>query len=161
MCLLDAIMTEYHGRCAKYHLANLLEVRTTAAEFIIALSKNVYYLQNLDTLKTVFSLIETIFNSVEIFSLRFLYHTLRAQREIYASWFSFRSILLCYYELKEEFDMVQHCPHHKELLNYGDNNQKKKNATHPTRSKQNNKLPKLPKLDNFKCRFGSKTQKYR
>lgn len=77
MALSESTRTNNHRFCAKYHQGNLLEVRTTAAEFVIALSKNTYNLQDSYTSKAVFSLAMTILINPEIFSLRFRYHTLR------------------------------------------------------------------------------------
>ena len=72
----------------EYHKANLTEVRETAAEFIIALSKNEYNLNDLYTIRRIFSLIKVILFSATVFSSRFRHHTLTIVKEFCYSSFS-------------------------------------------------------------------------
>jgi hypothetical protein len=60
----------------KYSLAkNLLEVRDTAVEFIVSLSKNEYDLNDSNTLHNVYSLIMVIFSNPNIFGSQLCHHT--------------------------------------------------------------------------------------
>jgi hypothetical protein len=65
----------------EYHRANLVETRTTAAEFIIALSKNAYNLVEYGAVDDIISLITVILSNPTVYSSRFRHHTLRIAKE--------------------------------------------------------------------------------
>jgi hypothetical protein len=71
-----------------YHKAKLTEVRQTAAEFIIALSKNEYDLHDSYTLERIFSLTRIILSNATVFSSRFRHHTLTVVKECCYLFFS-------------------------------------------------------------------------
>jgi hypothetical protein len=68
---------------------NLLEVRDTAVQFIIALNKNEYDLNDFDTRCRIFSLIMIILSNPNVFSFRLCYHTLILMNKICFSLFSY------------------------------------------------------------------------
>jgi hypothetical protein len=72
----------------RYHRANVLEARNTAAEFVIAISNNVYNLLDKDTVNKIFSLILTILSNADVFSSRFRHHTLTLVKQSYWGFFS-------------------------------------------------------------------------
>jgi hypothetical protein len=74
--------------CAKYHHATVSEARNTAAEFIIALSKNEYDLRDFDTMDRIFSLVTNILSSAEIYSSRFRHHTLAIVKQCCFTFFT-------------------------------------------------------------------------
>ncbi|CAF3555590.1 unnamed protein product [Rotaria socialis] len=71
-----------------YQKANISEARQTAAEFIIALSKNEYDLHNFDTVNNIFSLVNIILSNAAVFNSRFRHHTLIVVKECCYSFFS-------------------------------------------------------------------------
>ncbi|CAF2107866.1 unnamed protein product [Rotaria magnacalcarata] len=77
-----------------YQKANISEARQTAAEFIIALSKNEYDLHNFDTLNDIFSLVKIILSNAAVFNSRFRHHTLIVIKECCYSFFSKKQRLL-------------------------------------------------------------------
>jgi hypothetical protein len=62
----------------EYHNANFFEARQTAAEFVIALSKNEYYLNDPHTAERIHCLVRYILSNPAVFSSRFRHHTLIA-----------------------------------------------------------------------------------
>jgi hypothetical protein len=74
----------------KYHKANLSEARQTAAEFIIALSKNEYNLHDSHTVGCIFVLIRDILSNAATFSPRFRHHTLIVTKDCCYSFFSIK-----------------------------------------------------------------------
>jgi hypothetical protein len=77
--------------CVKYRrVNNLLEVRDTAVEFIIAISKNEYNLDDANTLKSIYSLIMIILSNLNIFGLRLCHHTLTVVKKYCFSLFSYK-----------------------------------------------------------------------
>ena len=68
---------------------NLLEVRDTAAQFVIALNKNEYDLHDFDTRCSIFSLIIIILSHPNIFSFRLCHHTLILSKKVCFSLFSY------------------------------------------------------------------------
>ncbi|CAF3719792.1 unnamed protein product [Rotaria socialis] len=81
----NLIITEDTTKRVEYHKANILEARQTAAEFIIALSKSEYNLDDSNTLTCIFSLIMIIFSNANVFSSRFRHHTLTVVKECCSS----------------------------------------------------------------------------
>ena len=67
----------------------LLEVRDTAVQFVIALSKNEYDLHDFDTRSNIFSLVMIILSNRNVFSSRLLYHTLMLTKKFCFSLFSY------------------------------------------------------------------------
>jgi hypothetical protein len=67
--------------CVEYHRANLVETRTTAAEFIIALTKNAYNLVDYGAVDDIVSLIMVILSNPTVYSSRFRHHTLTIAKE--------------------------------------------------------------------------------
>jgi hypothetical protein len=80
-------ITDYEKR-VKYYKASLFEARQTAAEFIIALSKEEYYLKDSYTAERIHFLIEIILSNPAIFSSRFRHHTLTIVKKYCYSFFS-------------------------------------------------------------------------
>ncbi|CAF3690809.1 unnamed protein product [Rotaria sordida] len=72
----------------QYHRANLSEMRNKAAEFIIALNKNEYNLDDIRTLNNLFSLLMFILSTPKGFSSRFRHHTLTVVNKCCFSLFS-------------------------------------------------------------------------
>ena len=64
------------SRYAAYHQANQMEARNTAAEFLVALTKKKYNLDDSRTRDKIFSLVEVILSSPTVFDRRFCLHTL-------------------------------------------------------------------------------------
>ncbi|CAF2115391.1 unnamed protein product [Rotaria magnacalcarata] len=229
----NLIITEDKTKRVEYHTANLLEARQTAAEFIIALSKNEYDLDNSYTLKRIFSLIKLILYNRNVFSSRFRHHALTVVKECCSSLYVQNQRLLPTIQniaqnskvgafmylydddqpLPEDFentfawrgvnasienDRTSHlAEYHKITLSIGschmgksslinflygirdkaslnivktqellmlDNRNDEKlciNEVQSARSGHFNTLPKRPKVDKFKHRFGPKAQKYR
>ncbi|CAF3148579.1 unnamed protein product [Rotaria sp. Silwood2] len=69
---------------------NLLEVRDTAVQFIIALIRNEYNLDDSNTLGGIYSLIMTILLNPKVFGLRLCHHTLIVVKKFYFSLFSYK-----------------------------------------------------------------------
>jgi hypothetical protein len=84
----NPLNTESEKGCVMYHKATLSEARETAAEFIIALSKNEYNLNDFDTVKRLLVLISAILSNAAVFSSRFRQHTLTVIKECCYSFFS-------------------------------------------------------------------------
>lgn len=77
--------------CIEYSRAkNLLEVRDTAVQFIMALTKNEYNLDDSETLRSIFSLIMVVLSGPNIFGLRLCHHTLTVAKTMYFSLFSYK-----------------------------------------------------------------------
>ena len=60
----------------KYRRSNLMETRNTATEFVIALAKNIYSLDDLETRERAFLLLEIILSSPAVFNRPCRIHTL-------------------------------------------------------------------------------------
>ena len=65
----------------EYHHTNLFEVRNTATQFVVSISKNEYNLHHADTIESIFQLIKIILSNNIAFSSRFRYHTLTIVKE--------------------------------------------------------------------------------
>jgi hypothetical protein len=65
-----------------------LEVRDTAAQFIIALSKNEYNLDDSNTLWSIFSLIMVVLSYPDVFGVRLCHHMLTVTKKVCFSLFS-------------------------------------------------------------------------
>ena len=78
----------HQQRRLHYHRASLTEVQNAAAEFIIALNKNEYDFNDIQTMNTVFSLILIIFSTPKVFSSQFRHQTLIVVRKCCFSLFS-------------------------------------------------------------------------
>ena len=85
---LNSTNTESEKEYIKYHRANILEARQTAAEFVIALTKNEYDLTDWRTIETIFALVKVILYNSNVFSSRFRHHTLTIVKEYCYSLFS-------------------------------------------------------------------------
>ncbi|CAF3952351.1 unnamed protein product [Rotaria sp. Silwood1] len=72
----------------QYDRGNLLEMRNKAAEFIIALNKNEYKLDDIQTLNNIFSLLMVIFHTSKVYSAKFRHHTLTIVNKCCFSLFS-------------------------------------------------------------------------
>lgn len=68
---------------------NRLEVRDTAAQFIIALTKNEYNLDDSNTLESIFSLIMAILSNPNVFGVRLCHHTSIIVKKLCFSLFSY------------------------------------------------------------------------
>jgi hypothetical protein len=88
LVLSNPINTDNNKRRVKYREAIISEARQTAAEFIIALSKNEYNLCDSHTVEQVFSLIKVILYNPSVFSSRFRHHTLTVAKECCYYFFS-------------------------------------------------------------------------
>ncbi|CAF3314667.1 unnamed protein product [Rotaria sp. Silwood2] len=88
LLLSNSIEIDTTKKHIKYHKATISEARQTAAEFIIALSKNEYDLNDLDTRNNIVFLIEIILSSAAVFKSRFRHHTLKVAKECCYSFFS-------------------------------------------------------------------------
>ncbi|CAF1083929.1 unnamed protein product [Rotaria sp. Silwood1] len=85
LVLTNAIKVHNDEKIIKFHKATLLEAQQTAAEFIIALHKNEYDLNDFNTVNEIFRLIKIIVSNRAVFSPRFRHHTIIvAQRCCYA-----------------------------------------------------------------------------
>jgi hypothetical protein len=60
----------------EYRKANLSEARQSAAEFIVAVSKNEYDLCDQHTVNRIFFLVRIILSNASVFSSRFRHHML-------------------------------------------------------------------------------------
>jgi hypothetical protein len=67
---------------------NRLEVRDTAAQFIIGLSKNEYNFDEVDTLQSIFTLIMMVLSNPNIFGVRLCHHMLIVTKKLCFSLFS-------------------------------------------------------------------------
>ena len=85
---LNSTNTESEKKYIEYHRANILETRQTAAEFVIALTKNEYDLTDWRTIDTIFALVKVILYNSNVFSSRFRHHTLTIVKEYCYSLFS-------------------------------------------------------------------------
>ena len=85
---LNSTNTESEKEYIKYHRANILEAQQTAAEFVIALTKNEYDLTDWRTTDTIFDLVKVILYNSNVFSSRFRHHTLKIVKEYCYSVFS-------------------------------------------------------------------------
>jgi hypothetical protein len=101
-----------------YHKASLTEARQSAAEFIIALSKNEYNLRDSHTIHRIFFLIKAILSEIAIFSSRFRYHTLVVTKECCYSFFSKKQRNL----LPTTQQIAQHSKNESFMYLYDDNN---------------------------------------
>jgi hypothetical protein len=72
----------------KYRYANMLEARQTAAEFILALTKNEYDLNDSRTIDTIYSLVMVILLNSLVFGYRFRHHMLIIVKQYCFSFFS-------------------------------------------------------------------------
>jgi hypothetical protein len=88
LCLSKSTKINDDGKYIKYHKANLFEARQTAAEFVIALSKKAYYLNDRHTAKDICHLIKYILSNPAAFSSRCRHHTLTAVKKCCYSFFS-------------------------------------------------------------------------
>jgi hypothetical protein len=67
---------------------NRLEVRDTAAQFIVALSKNEYNFDDFDTLQSIYSLTMIILSNPNVFGVRLCHHMLTVTKKLCFSSFS-------------------------------------------------------------------------
>ncbi|CAF3319103.1 unnamed protein product [Rotaria sp. Silwood2] len=77
LMLSTPINNDNKDRLIQYDRVNLSEMRNKAAEFIIALNKNEYNLDDIRTVNNIFSLVLLILSTPTAFSSRFCHHTLK------------------------------------------------------------------------------------
>ncbi|CAF1119942.1 unnamed protein product [Rotaria sp. Silwood1] len=83
-------ITNEKTRIEYFRAKNLLEVRDIAVQFIIALFRNEYNLDDSNTLHSIYSLIMTILLNPNIFGLRLCHHTLMLVKKFWFSLFSYK-----------------------------------------------------------------------
>jgi hypothetical protein len=88
LLLSNPINNDNDKKRVEFREAIISEARQTAAEFIIALSKSQYNLNNSYTVEHIFSLIKVILSNAAVFSSRFRHHTLTVVKEYCYSFFS-------------------------------------------------------------------------
>ncbi|UJR24246.1 hypothetical protein I4U23_027213 [Adineta vaga] len=152
---------------------NNYDVHNTTAAFILALTKHEYDLNDYQTIQSTFSLISAIFSYGNSFSSRFLYHTYTILDE----YLRHINILIFGPPRMGKSDII------RELLGFtsstdSDTSDLLEDTTHDTTLLETNskgqqvswkqtqsrlfiRSPKRSKFNQFKPRYGPKTQKYR
>lgn len=75
-------------KSVEYHRANILEARDMAVQFIVALSRNEYKLDDYETIQCVFSLVMIIMSNLNVFSARLCHHTFTIVKQYCFMFFS-------------------------------------------------------------------------